>query len=146
MKHNRYPNAIARIRGGQENPRLRGTVKFFQRSDGTMIEAEVEGLPQTQTGFFAFHIHEGGNCGGEGFSNSGSHFNPGGTAHPNHAGDLPPLLSDHGKAYLKVLSGRFPVEEVIGKTVIIHRDPDDFHTQPAGNPGKKIACGVIERS
>ncbi|MGM9659048.1 MAG: superoxide dismutase family protein [Faecousia sp.] len=146
MKHMVYPKAIAKLRGGKDFPQLRGTVRFFQRSDGTMIEAEVEGLPQTQTGFFAFHIHAGGNCGGEDFSNSGSHFNPGGTAHPNHAGDLPPLLSDHGKAYLKVLSGRFRVEEVIGKTVIIHSDPDDFHTQPAGNPGKKIACGVIQRS
>ena len=146
MKYMVYPKAIAKLRGGKDFPQLRGTVRFFQRSDGTMIEAEVEGLPQTQTGFFAFHIHAGGNCGGEKFSNSGSHFNPGGTAHPNHAGDLPPLLSDHGKAYLKVLTGRFRVEEVIGKTVIIHSDPDDFHTQPAGNPGKKIACGVIQRS
>lgn len=146
MKYMVYPKAIAKLRGGKGFPQLRGTVRFFQRSDGTMIEAEVEGLPQTQTGFFAFHIHAGGNCGGEDFSNSGSHFNPGGTAHPNHAGDLPPLLSDHGKAYLKVLTGRFRVEEVIGKTVIIHSDPDDFHTQPAGNPGMKIACGVIQRS
>ena len=146
MKYMVYPKAIAKLRGGKDFPQLRGTVRFFQRSDGTMIEAEVEGLPQTQTGFFAFHIHTGGNCGGEKFSNSGSHFNPGGTAHPNHAGNLPPLQSDHGKAYLKVLSGRFRVEEVIGKTVIIHSDPDDFHTQPAGNPGKKIACGVIQRS
>ena len=145
MNHSMNPNAIARIQGGPENPRLQGTVKFFQRWDGTLIEAELTGLPRTKTGFFAFHIHEGGNCIGEGFPNTGSHFNPGGTMHPNHAGDLPPLLSDHGKAYLKVLTGRFRVEEVIGKTVIVHSDPDDFHTQPAGNPGKKIACGVIRR-
>ena len=46
---------------------------------------------------------------------------------------------------MKVFTDRFCVEEIIGKTVIIHNDPDDFHTQPAGNAGKKIACGVIRK-
>ena len=54
-------------------------------------------------------------------------------------------MGDGGKAYLKVLTGRFRLEEVIGRTVILHRDPDDFHTQPSGNAGTKIACGVIQR-
>lgn len=106
---------------------------------------EITGLPKTETGFFAFHIHEGENCGGEGFSDTGGHFNPGGAMHPSHAGDLPQLLADHGKAFMKVLTGRFCVEEVIGKTVIVHAGPDDFHTQPSGNAGAKIACGVIRR-
>ena len=145
MRQTGYPRAIAWLHGGAEYPAVRGIVKFWQRHDGTMVEAELFGLPGTETGFFAFHIHEGGNCRGEGFPNSGSHFNPGRTEHPNHAGDLPPLLGDFGKAYMKVLTGRFRVEEVIGRTVIVHDGPDDFHTQPAGNAGRKIACGVIRR-
>lgn len=140
-----FLKAAARIQGDSEHPTVRGIVRFFQREDGVMVEAEITGLPKTQTGFFAFHIHEGDNCHGEGFPDSGGHFNPGKAAHPNHAGDLPPLLADHGKAYMRVLSGRFHVGEVIGKTVIIHAEPDDFQTKPSGNPGKKIACGVIRR-
>lgn len=146
MNHCRYPNAIARIEGGEGNPGLQGTVKFRQRRDGTLVTAEIAGLPKSETGFFAFHIHEGHDCGGSGFSDSGGHFNPGGTAHPNHAGDLPPLLSSSGMAFMEVLTGRFCVEEIIGRTVIIHSNPDDFHTQPTGNAGTKIACGVIRRA
>lgn len=145
MKHNMCPKATARIRGGKEQPQLRGLVRFFQRSDGVIVEAEVSGLPKTETGFFAFHIHEGGSCAGEGFPDSGSHFNPGKTLHPNHAGDLPPLLGNHGSAYMKVFTDRFCVEEIVGRTVIIHSNPDDFHTQPSGNAGNKIACGVIQK-
>ena len=72
--------------------------------------------------------------------------NSGRTEHPNHAGDLPPLLEASGKAYMTVLTGRFHVKEVIGRTVILHGDPDDFHTQPSGNAGIKLACGVICRT
>ena len=145
MKHSTCPDAVAWIRGGATYPGIRGTVKFFQRCDGVVVEAEVAGLPNTETGFFAFHIHEGGNCGGEGFANTAGHFDPGGKDHPNHAGDLPPLLADFGKAYMKVLTGRFRAAEIIGRTVVLHAGPDDFHTQPSGNAGTKIACGVIRR-
>ena len=146
MKQTEYPNAFARICGGADYPTVRGRVAFFQHCDGVVVEAEVWGLPRTQPGFFAFHIHEGRSCSGEGFPNAGGHFNPGKKAHPNHAGDLPPLLADHGSAYMKVLTGRFHVGEVIGKTVIIHAEPDDFCSQPSGNAGSKIACGIITRS
>lgn len=143
MKHSLYPIAVARIRGGKEYPKLRGMVRFFHRNDGVIVEVGISGLPKTETGFFAFHIHEGGSCTGEGFPETGGHFNPGKTLHPNHAGDLPPLLSDHGKAYMKVFTDRFHVGEIIGRTAIIHSAPDDFRTQPSGNAGTKIACGVI---
>lgn len=143
MKKTLFTNATAELQGEGSHWKLRGIVRFLQRGDGVLVEAEIYGLPKTETGFFAFHIHEGKDCGGDGFPNTGGHFNPGGAAHPNHAGDLPPLLSDHGKAYMKVLTGRFHVEEIIGKTVIIHENPDDFHTQPSGNAGVKIACGII---
>lgn len=145
MKHTGYSKAIAQILGGRDYPRIRGAVTFVQRHDGVLMEAVVSGLPKTETGFFAFHIHEGENCDGDGFPNTGGHFNPGRREHPNHAGDLPPLLGDYGKAYMKVLTGRFRVEEIIGKAVILHVDPDDFRTQPSGNAGMKIACGVIQK-
>ena len=145
MKQTEYPKAIARIHGGREYPMIRGSVTFLQRSNGVLVEAEVSGLPRTKTGFFGFHIHEGGDCTGDGFPKTGGHFNPGGAEHTKHAGDLPPLLGDYGRAYLKVLTGRFRVGEIIGRSVILHSDPDDFHTQPSGNAGMKIACGVIRR-
>ena len=145
MRQTECPKAIARIHGGRDYPMIRGTVTLFQQCDGVLVEVEVSGLPRTETGIFAFHIHEGGSCSGDLFSNTGGHFNPGRMEHPNHAGDLPPLMGVGGKAYLKVLTGRFRLEEVIGRTVILHRDPDDFHTQPSGNAGTKIACGVIQR-
>lgn len=146
MKHSMCPKAIARLHGGRGQPQLSGTVKFFQSTDGVIVEAEVFGLPKTETGFFAFHIHEGGSCTGEDFWDTGGHFDPKGETHPNHAGDLPPLLDAHGKAYMKVLTNRFRVDKIIGRTVILHDGPDDFHTQPSGNAGAKIACGVIQRA
>lgn len=144
MKCCQCPDAVARIHGDSEHPALRGTVRFFQTCGAVVVEAEVTGLPRTETGFFAFHIHQGDSCAGEGFPDTGGHFDPGGEKHPSHAGDLPPLLEDSGRAYLKTRTGRFRLEEVIGRTVIIHGGPDDFHTQPSGNPGAKIGCGVIQ--
>lgn len=138
------PEAIAFLRGGGEAPRLRGTVKFYPDEVGTLVEARVYGLPENDTGFFAFHIHEGNNCGGTDFSGSGAHFNPTHQPHPRHAGDLPPLLFREGQAFLAVKTGRFTPGQVVGRTVIIHENADDFHTQSAGNPGKKIACGKIQ--
>ena len=61
----------------------------------------------------------------------------------NMGGDLPPLLSDKGTAWMMVYTTRFFPEEVVGKTVVIHDMPDDFRTQPSGNSGEKIACGQI---
>ena len=135
--------ALARLQGGAQAPGLRGHVRLEDHPDGTLVTAAVWGLPPSQTGFFAFHIHEGGDCGGEGFADTGAHFNPAGVAHPMHAGDLPPLLSVDGNAWMAVLTGRFRVGEVLGRTVVIHSGPDDFHSQPAGNAGTKIACSVI---
>lgn len=133
-------NAIACIAGAG---RIRGTVHFSQQRTGTLVTASISGLPRQ--GFFAFHIHEGSSCGGQNFADTGAHWNPSNQLHPDHAGDLPPILSCHGRAWMSVLTDRFCVEEVIGRTVVIHDWPDDFTTQPAGNAGQKIACGIIRR-
>lgn len=135
------PAAVAHVSGGAQGPC--GRVFFYCHPRGTWVEADIRGLPESGAGFFAFHIHEGRDCGGEDFAHTGAHFNPKGLPHPCHAGDLPPLLSAGGCARMGVLTDRFRVADILGRTVVIHRDPDDFRTQPAGNAGTKIACGVI---
>lgn len=136
-------SAKAYISGGDSNPKISGTVSFFQKRGGVLVVAEIYGLPESKTGFFAFHIHEGDNCLGAGFPNTGNHYDPLMADHPSHAGDLPPLLSADGKADLAVVTNRFTVNDIIGRTVVIHSGPDDFKTQPSGNAGSKIACGII---
>lgn len=146
-RHPNCPDAVARICGGTNAPCLSGQVRFYQECGSVLVVAEVTGFSVgDQNGFFALHIHEGDSCCGEGFPATGGHYNPKGTPHPDHAGDLPPLLVCDGRAYLAVRTGRFRVSEIIGRTVVIHGGSDDFHSQPAGNAGAKIACGVICRS
>ena len=97
---------------------------------------------------FGFHIHEGTRCSGtsvDHFADAGSHYNPSNCPHPMHAGDLPPLFVNNGRAWFATITPQFTVSDVIGHTVIVHSDPDDFHTRPSGNSGEKIACGMIKR-
>lgn len=144
------PNAIANIRGSMAHPDIRGKVRFYQAPDGVLVFADITGLPapseSCSSPFFAFHIHSGGQCTGnetDPFANAQGHYNPQNCPHPHHAGDLPPLLGNHGNAMQIFLTDRFTTQEIIGKTVIIHAGLDDFTTQPAGNAGAKMACGVI---
>lgn len=137
------PDGVACIRGGQDAPCLKGEVRFYQGCGSVLVEADICGLPEEGSGFFALHIHEGGCCGGEDFSDTGGHYDPKKTPHPLHAGDLPPLLRCGNGAYLAVRTDRFCVKDVMGRTVVLHSGVDDFTSQPAGNAGKKIACGVI---
>lgn len=140
---NRRPGAIARVAGGEQAPCLYGTVKFYEIGSNVLVTAEICGLPKSQTGIFGLHIHEGKGCTGAAFADTGSHYNPKGQPHPVHAGDLPPLFSCGGKAFMVVMTNRFCLQDVMGRTVVIHSGPDDLHTQPAGNSGEKIACGKI---
>ena len=97
---------------------------------------------------FGFHIHEGTRCSGtsvDHFADAGSHYNPSNCPHPMHARDLPPLFVNNGRAWFATITPQFTVSDVIGHTVIVHSDPDDFHTRPSGNSGEKIACGMIKR-
>ena len=141
------PAAVAQIAGIREQASISGTVSFYRNRNGTLVVADICGLPSGEdpaaSRIFGFHIHEGRACTGQGLSDTGGHFNPYGRPHPYHAGDLPPLFESSGRAYMEVLTGRFCIPDIIGRTVVIHSDPDDFHSQPAGNAGEKIACGVI---
>ncbi len=146
MNSNFYkPQAIAVIKGGIFAPTVSGTVKFYQKEACVLVVADIKGLQKTDTGFFGFHIHEGSDCGGIDFSNTKSHYNPDGTPHPKHAGDLPPLMLCGDTAHSSVLTNRFKVSDIIGRTVVIHDMADDFTSQPSGNSGEKIACGIIKK-
>lgn len=139
------PQASAEIKGSFNYKSISGIVKFYQTANGALVYAAVTGLPD-KSAFHGFHIHEGEKCSGSSddpFADVKSHYNPYSLIHPNHAGDLPPLINNNGLAFSIFLTDRFTVEEIINRTVIIHENADDFTTQPAGNSGKKIACGEI---
>ena len=137
--------AEAIISGNKDYRNIGGKVVFMQKKDGVLVTADIYGLPGD--GFYGFHIHEGRSCSGnmaDSFADTGCHYNPGGALHPDHAGDLPPLISSNGRAYLSFLTGRIKLADIIGRTIVIHSKPDDFTSQPAGNSGEKIACGKIK--
>ena len=133
--------------------RVRGTANFEQRGDKVRVAANVSGLrPNSE---FGFHIHEIGDCSsGDGMSAKG-HFNPHGKPHgragapERHAGDLPSIkAAKNGRAKLDVTLDGISIGSgpgnIIGRGLIIHADPDDYKTQPTGNAGARIACGVIK--
>ena len=141
------PEAAAWIQGSASWPQTAGSVRFYRTPyDGVLVEAQIFGLPNIRTqgssDFYGMHIHEYGDC-TRPFAQAGNHYNPGQTAHPQHAGDLPPLLGNQGYAYTVFYDKRFLLDEIVGKSVIIHRMADDFHTQPSGDSGDRIGCGVI---
>lgn len=147
----RQPSASACVKGGTEFPMISGNVSFFQTAIGVLVSAQITGLPSAESTcknqFFAFHIHSGEICNpDDAFAETQAHYNPDHCDHPNHAGDLLPLLGNHGYAFEVFLTDNFSVDEIVGRTVIIHRNPDDFTTQPSGNAGTKIACGEIKRT
>ena len=153
------PDAEAVMAGSAEYPNIKGTVDFIQLKNGVLVAAEVFGLPKSGTadcgnGIFALHLHEGGSCAGtpdDPFSSAGAHYNSGIRehnatgicTHPYHAGDMPPLFANDGYAFLVFFTNRFSVEQIIGRTMVIHSSVDDFTSQPSGNAGKRIACGII---
>ncbi|NCA66749.1 MAG: superoxide dismutase family protein [Clostridia bacterium] len=147
-----YPNAVCFIIGSKEYPNLRAKVELYQMRNGVLVCTEAMGLPyyvKNPFQVFAFHIHEGESCFGNSedpFADAKAHYNPENVEHPYHAGDLPSLFSNYGYAWNSVLTDRFKVRDVIGKVMIIHKNPDDFTTQPSGDSGAKIACGKIERA
>jgi superoxide dismutase, Cu-Zn family len=131
----------------------RGTVTFEAMGDHVMVQARVSGLkPNSEHGF---HVHEKGDCSAPDAMSAGGHFNPGGKAHgpqdsDRHAGDMPNLKADaNGNAEQKFMLMGVTIgsgtADIIGRSVIVHIQPDDYKTQPTGNSGARIACGVISR-
>ena len=129
-----------------------GEATFEQAGDRVHVVVYVQGLKPGQE--HGLHIHEVGDCSsGDGMSTKG-HFNPLGKPHgrhdaaEHHAGDLPSLKAGKdGRAKVDAMLDGITVkpgtESIVGRGLIVHADPDDFKTQPTGNAGARIACGVI---
>lgn len=149
------PVAYGKILGGPLAPEIYGHIYFFNAAGGTEILVEVWGLPAYKPaengnqpiGPFGFHIHEYGICEVSNeldpFQSAGGHYNPNNQPHGNHSGDFPVLFSNKGYSRMTFFTDKFKAEEIIGKSVIIHENPDDYRSQPSGNAGRRLACGVI---
>ena len=132
-----------------------GEATFEQVGDKVRVVIFVQGLKPGQE--HGLHIHEAGDCSsGDGMSAKG-HFNPFGKPHGHHgsgerhAGDLPSLKANKEgraniQAELDVITLAPGTGSIIGRGLIVHADPDDYKTQPTGNAGARIACGVIQAS
>lgn len=145
------PDAKAIIKGNHAHPDLYGVVLLYQTPLGVLVNAQFQGLPRTwgnsRNRFLGFHIHENGDCSqneNSEFYLTGDHYNPDNRPHPNHRGDLSPILNCNGFAWQSFLTNGFMVTEVVGRSIIVHSTADDFMTQPSGNSGEKIACGIIK--
>lgn len=147
--------AIAKVKGGPLAPQINGNVFFVDVEGGSQVFVTINGLPPYQPatdgnspiGPHGFHIHQFGNCEvgdpNAPFQGADGHLNPTNQPHGNHAGDFPVLFSNQGRAMINFFTDKFKVSDIIGKSVVIHENPDDYRTQPAGNSGKMLACGVI---
>ena len=149
----RVEQAVARVQGGPLAPSLSGTVVFRQTPDGVIVSVEVTGLPAYLAGTppigpHGFHIHAVGDCTvgdpSAPFGAALGHYKVSTQVHGDHAGDLPVLFSNDGRAKMTVLTDAFDVSDVNGRAVILHKNPDDYRTDPTGAAGLRLACGVIE--
>ena len=127
--------------------KVTGTVTFTKSGDGVQVVANVTGLTPGKHGF---HIHEFGDCSAADATSAGGHFNPtddphaGHDADERHMGDLGNIEADSsGKAQLTLTDKKIKLDAVIGKAVIVHEKADDLKTQPTGDAGGRVACGVI---
>ncbi len=132
--------------------KVTGTVTFKEVDGGVEATANIENL---KPGEHAFHVHENGDCSAPDASSAGGHFNPENhkhgapTAAEHHAGDFGNLTAGKDGKATKTITmqginlGDGP-NSIVGKAFIVHEKKDDFKTQPTGNAGGRVACGVIE--
>ena len=130
-----------------------GTLSLATMGDGVHVTGDVGGLAPNST--HGFHIHEKGDCSAADASSAGGHFNPAGDAHGrasaphHHLGDNDNLVADaNGIArvnahFAGAVLGGGGADDIVGKAVVVHADADDYTSQPSGNAGGRIACGVI---
>lgn len=147
--HQPKADAVA-VLTATEGQEIQGTVSFTRVNQGVRIIARVNGLTPGDHGI---HIHEFGDCRAADFASAGGHFNPHNQSHGapadevRHLGDLGNITADEGGTgkldmtdALLTLDGP---ESIVGRSVVIHADADDFKTQPTGGAGARVACGVI---
>jgi superoxide dismutase, Cu-Zn family len=148
------PGAVANLNPTAGN-NTSGTVRFAQSGGQVLVSGEVRGLKPG--GIHGFHVHEKGDCSSFDGNSAGGHFNPDGRPHgqhghaPHHAGDLPSLQADaNGAASFRFETNTITVgsgvTDVVGKGLIVHRNPDDYVTQPTGNSGPRLACAAIVKA
>ena len=151
-------SATATLTGAPGDADFSGSVTFTDDGmGGVKIEAHFSGVDTP--GLHGLHIHETGDCshdpaGGKHFSSAGGHFNPAGAEHacpptdPRHAGDLGNVtIGSDGSAHLEMTSNLIALSganSVVGRAVILHAGEDDCKTQPTGNAGDRLACGVVQ--
>lgn len=131
-----------------------GTLTLRVQPDGVHIAGRLDGVPVGTT--HGFHVHEIGDCSAPDASSAGPHFNPGGHAHghpgqgEHHVGDMPNLIADAaGALQVDVTIPGATLRDggsndIAGRALVLHAQADDYVTQPAGDSGPRIACGVIE--
>jgi Cu-Zn family superoxide dismutase len=127
-----------------------GTITFTQTENGVRVVADLQGLSKGKHGF---HIHEFGDCSSADGLSAGGHFNPEGKSHgapmdmSRHMGDMGNLEADEsGKAHLEYTDAVIRLNgpnSILGRSVIVHKGEDDLKSQPSGNAGGRVACGVI---
>lgn len=131
--------------------RVTGVVSFRETPAGTEVAYDLRGFPGA--GQHGFHLHEKGDCSAPDGSSAGGHWNPGGHDHgdrheDSHAGDLGNIAADRqGRAQGSFVVNKFSITgepSILGRSVIVHAQPDDLKSQPAGNSGPRIACGVVQ--
>lgn len=146
----RTPAAEARVAPTKDH-HAEGIVTFLQKGDNVLVEARITGLTP---GLHGFHIHEKGDCSAPDASSAGAHFNPHKSSHgghlggDRHSGDLGNLLADQNgtalyKAELSGLNLGTGDDSIVGRSVVVHQNADDLYTQPSGNSGPRIGCGLI---
>jgi len=147
------PSASATVLPTKDSE-VRGTVKFTQKDDHVIVSGRITGLT---AGAHGFHIHDKGNCTAPDGSSAGPHFNPGTTKHGGpsadvrHGGDLGNIMADASgvaEFTVKVAGISLGADEssVVGRSVIVHAKADDLKTDPSGNSGARLACGLISKS
>lgn len=132
----------------------RGEVRFVRDAGGVRVEAHISGIEGS--GPHGFHVHENGTCDPPSFESAGGHFNPAGAEHacppttPRHAGDLGNVeIGEDGSGHLELTTDLLTLEganSLIGKAVLVHGHVDDCTSQPSGDAGPRLACGVIALS
>ena len=128
-----------------------GTVFFTQEGGDVVLRGRISGLKPNQE--HGFHIHEKGDCSSDDAMSAGGHLNPDAKRHgpptgEHHAGDVPSIKADaNGVATVRArIAGTLlgsGAGDIAGKALVVHAMPDDYTTQPTGNSGARIACGVI---
>jgi Cu-Zn family superoxide dismutase len=146
------PLRAAAVLEARSGSTVTGRVDLSESDGRVHAHVELAGLaPNSEHGF---HVHEKGDCSAADATSAGGHYNPTGAMHgragtsPHHAGDLPSLMADaHGNVRVDLVLAGVTLApgptSIVGRSLVVHRDPDDFTTQPAGNSGPRVACGVI---